>query len=167
MLVIPDLATVMVFAHALAQTGPDSEVMNIVLEDLELLGHREIAFKGDQEPSIKRVRSEEAARRPGIKLDNSPVGASPANGLLENAVKRVIDLTRRITDSLEYRIGGVVVGHRARGVHHPPLLHRARREDADGKGPGDEGHKDLGGLRREGLVKTVAQGSGEAQGQDR
>lgn len=41
--------------------------MNIIMEDLEVLGHREIVFKGDQEASIKAIQRELASRRPGIR----------------------------------------------------------------------------------------------------
>ena len=88
-LVMADTATAMIFAHAVDRKGADAEVMNLIMADMEVLGHREIVFKTDQEPAMKAIQEHVAARRPGIKLENSPVEESQANGVVENAILRV------------------------------------------------------------------------------
>ena len=45
-----------------------------------------------------------AARRPEMNLENSPKYHSIADGMLENAVQRVIGLTRVLTEALEANI---------------------------------------------------------------
>ena len=62
-----------------------------------MLGHRQIVFKSNQENPVKAV----AARRPEMKLENSPKYHSAANGMVESAVQREIGLTTVLKDTLQ------------------------------------------------------------------
>ena len=105
MLVMVDSETGMVFAHIVSKKGPDPEVINQVLSDMEILGHRDIVFKSDQEPAMVAVQQEIRLRRPGTALENSAIGESETNGMVENAIRRVTGLTRTLKSALESRIG--------------------------------------------------------------
>ena len=96
--------TDMVFAHVCRKKGSDADVLEAMMADIEVLGHRQIVFKGDQETSITALQRELAARRLEMRLDNSPNYHSVANGRVENAVQRVIGFTRSLTDALEANI---------------------------------------------------------------
>ena len=99
-LVMVDVSTGMVFANVVRRKGPDPDVIEQVMSDIEVLGHRQIIFKSDQENPAKALQREIAARRPEMKLENSPKYHSAANGAVENAVQRVIGLVRVLKDAL-------------------------------------------------------------------
>ena len=69
-----------------------------------MVGHRQIVFNSDQENPVKAVQRELTARRPEMKLENCPKYHSAANGMVENAVQRVIGLIRVLKDALEANI---------------------------------------------------------------
>ena len=71
----------------------NADVLEAMMADIEVLGHRQIVFKSDQETSITALQRELAARRLEMRLDNSPKHHSAANGRVENAVQHVIGLT--------------------------------------------------------------------------
>ena len=55
----------MVFAHVCKRKGADPDILDTLMEDIEVLGHRQIVFKSDQQNPVKAVQRELAARRPG------------------------------------------------------------------------------------------------------
>ena len=69
------------------------------MKDIEVLGHRQIVFKSDSQ-----AQREFAARQPEMMLKNSPKSHSAASGIVENAVPRIIGLTRVLQDALEANI---------------------------------------------------------------
>ena len=99
-LVMVDSGTVLVFAHLANKKGPDTDIICLILSDMELLGHRKIMFKSDQEPAIVALQKEVNVRRPGVALENSLVGESETNGLVENAIQRVTGMVRTIKSAL-------------------------------------------------------------------
>ena len=58
-------------------------------------------FKSVRENLVKAVQRVLAARRPEVKLENSPMYHSAANGMVENAMQRVIGLTSVLNDTLK------------------------------------------------------------------
>ena len=81
--------------------GAEKDILATLMEDIEVLGHRHVVFKSDQENPVEANQRELAARRPEMKLENSPKYHSAANGMVENAVQRVIGLARVLKDALE------------------------------------------------------------------
>ena len=71
-LVIVYTETGMVFANVCKRKGADPDILKTLMEDIEVLGQRQIVFKSDQENLAKAVQRELAARRPEMKLENSP-----------------------------------------------------------------------------------------------
>ena len=102
--------------------------------DIEVVGRRQIVFKGDQETSTKAPQRELAARRPDMKLENSLKCHSAANGRVENAMRRVIGLTRVLKDALEANIKQAIepnmpsddVQGEPRCDHHEQVLRGSR-----------------------------------------
>ena len=103
-LVAHDSCTGAVFAYPVRRKGADDEVIRQLLHDIEFLGHREIVFKGDQEPAAQAVQRSIAERMPTVALENSPVHDPQANGAIENAIQRVVGLTRVHKSQLEERL---------------------------------------------------------------
>ena len=137
-LVMVDTYTGMVFAHVVKRKGADPDVIEMVISDLEVLGHRQIVFKSDQENPVKAVQRELAARRPEMKLENSPKYHSQANGAVENAIQRVIGLTRVLKDALEANIGEGIEPNMAimsYMVTHAATLINRFSVDVDGRTP--------------------------------
>ena len=71
----------------------------------------QVVFKSDQQNPVKAVQRELAARRPEMKLENSPTYHSAANDMAENAVQRGIGLTRLLKDTLEPNIKQSIEPH--------------------------------------------------------
>ena len=76
--------------------------METLTENIEIMRLRNV-FKGDQERSI-RAQQELAARRPKMQLENSTKYHPTSNGIVENAVQRVIGPTRVLKGALETNI---------------------------------------------------------------
>ena len=137
-LVMVDTDTGMVFAHVVKRKGADPEVLEMILADIEVLGHRRIIFKSDQENPAKALQRELAARRPEMKLENSPKYHSSANGAVENAIQRVIGLTRVMKDALESNLGKPVEPNMpimAFMVNHAATIISRFSVDPDGRTP--------------------------------
>ena len=65
-------------------------ILETLLEDIEVL--------------TKRIQSRQFRESLEVRLENSPKYHSAANGMVENAVQRVIGLTRVLKDALEASI---------------------------------------------------------------
>ena len=72
----------------------EPDVLETLMEYIEVSGHKQIVFKSDQQNPVNSVQRELAVRRPEMKLENNPRYHSAADGMVENAVQRVMRLTR-------------------------------------------------------------------------
>ena len=61
------IATSMVFAHFCKRKGADPDIVETEMEDIEVLGRRQIVFRSGQDNPGKAVQREVAARRPEMK----------------------------------------------------------------------------------------------------
>ena len=86
-------------ANVCKRKGADPDTLETMMEDIEVLGHRQIVFKSDHENLVK-----EAARRADMKLENSPKHRSAANGMVEITEQRVFGRTTVFKDALEANI---------------------------------------------------------------
>ena len=82
-LVMVDTETCKVFAHVCKAKGADPDILEALMEDIEVLCQRQVLLNGDQENPVKAVQRELAARRPEMKLENSPTYHSAANGTVK------------------------------------------------------------------------------------
>ena len=60
--VMVDTETSMVFAHVCKRKGAGPDFLETLMDDIEVLRHRQIVFKSDQENPVKAVQRELAAR---------------------------------------------------------------------------------------------------------
>ena len=89
MLALKDHQGRMVFAHAVPRKGADQHVVRSVIEDLEVLGHRRLILKSDQERSILAVKREVKSdmQDTEVLFEESRMGESASNGVIEAAIK--------------------------------------------------------------------------------
>ena len=128
----------MVFAHACRTKGSDADALEAMMADIDVLGHRQIVCKSDQETSIQALQRELAARRQEMQLENSLKHHSAANGRVENAVQRVIGLTTALKDALEANIKQAVepnVPMTTFMVNHAVTITNRLSVDQDGRTP--------------------------------
>ena len=107
-LVIVDSKSKATFAHVVDHKGAsDAWVAKRVVADIEDLGHKEvmITMKSDQEPSMIELQREVTRLRgAGTVPENSPVGESASNGMVERHIQRVQGQARTLMDGLEAKI---------------------------------------------------------------
>ena len=77
------------------------ETEQTLMEDIEVLDHRQIVFKRGQENPVKPVQKELAVRRPEMMLENGLKSHSAANDIVG---KQVIGLTRVQKDAQQANI---------------------------------------------------------------
>ena len=114
--------------------------------------------------SSERER-ELAAWRPEMKLENSPEYHSAANGLVENAVQRVIGMTRVLKDALESNIKQAVEPNTpvmTFKVNHAATIINRFSVDQDGKTPkkksrGTTANREVADFREKILFQPMAQ----------
>lgn len=70
-LLVMESANGLMFAHPVTLQGA-AEVINMILHDKGLTGHRELIFKTDQIPATNLLQAVVVARRPEIMLENPP-----------------------------------------------------------------------------------------------
>ena len=89
------------------EKGPEPLVVRKAVEILDLLGHKKVIMKGDQEPAlIAFVNVLKAGWENGhVVPENSPMGDSRSNGGVERAIQTVEAQVRTIRDALEDRLG--------------------------------------------------------------
>ena len=77
-----------------------------VVENLAKLGHQKVVLRSDQEPAILDLINGviETRQDPTIP-QNSPVGESQSNGLVERAVRSANDQIRILRLALQKRVG--------------------------------------------------------------
>ena len=78
-----------------------ADIVEMLTENIEIMRQR-IVFRSDQESST--TQQELAARRPNMQLENGTKYHPTANGMVENAVQRVIGPTRVLNGALETNI---------------------------------------------------------------
>ena len=103
----------MSFAHQVRGKSTQREaystyVINAVLQDIGFLDHKKIILKTDREPAMTALQERIWRLRiyPGEQtiLENSPVGESQANGVVEKAVQEVEGMIRTLKSALEERL---------------------------------------------------------------
>ena len=97
-----DSETSMVFPHVCWRKGGDPDILETLVEDIEVLGYRQIVFRSDHENPGKG--GSERAYTSATRDEDSPKYHSAANGRVENALQPVIGLTRVLKDALEASI---------------------------------------------------------------
>ena len=93
--------------HVTCKGSGDPEIATRMAADIEELGYGTppVVLKADQEAAIANVQRKVVAVRSGETVPmNSPVDESQSNGRVENAVQRVQNLIRTLTDALEKRL---------------------------------------------------------------
>ena len=83
------------------------KAMEQVVEWVDQLGHETIIIKCDYEPIMIQVQEEIMRRRKGKQTipENSPVGESSSNGMVENAVREVEAWIRTIRAHVQNKAG--------------------------------------------------------------
>ena len=98
--------TGMMFARVVTSRGVNSYEVKNTAADLASLGHPELIFKSDNEPSIVALKEAvKLERGERIVMENSPVKESKSNRAIENAIQQVQGQFRAVKDNLEARIG--------------------------------------------------------------
>ena len=77
----------MVFAHVCQRKGTDRDILEMLMEDIGVLGQRQIVFKSDQVNPDKAAQREATARRPEMKPREQPHIQSAANQMMDNEKK--------------------------------------------------------------------------------
>ena len=113
-LVMKDRDTKMVFADVVEIKGRGLEgTVENVVRNIAWLGHKKVILCTDQEPAILDLINGiiEVRQEPTIP-QNSQVGESQANGLVERAVRSVKDQVRTLRLALQKRLGCCIpAGH--------------------------------------------------------
>ena len=108
--VVKDERTRTLFAHAVEQTGIDSEehAVKQVAKDIEELGYRKVSVKCDQEPStmafLRLMRLVNVDVVDQVLHDHPAVGDSQSNGSIEIGVKTVMGQLRTMRAALERKL---------------------------------------------------------------
>ena len=95
-------------SHLVPQKGTAHEwIVDRVIAVLENLGYgkRKVIIKCDQEPAIVDLQKKIIKKRENVIPENSPVGDSQSNGLVERAIQSVKKQVRIIKDALDHRLG--------------------------------------------------------------
>ena len=133
-LMVIDSETSTVFAHVFRKNVLDAGVVDAMMEDIDVLGHREDVLKGDQGTSIKALQPELAARGPEMKLENT--ADKNTRPRVENAVQRVIGSTHVLDDALEAHIKQAVGSNmsvKSFMMSHAAAIINRRSVDPDGR----------------------------------
>ena len=113
-IVVRDAKTRMTFAHLLQSKATvnaehASYTVNCIVSDLKYLDYKKVILKSDQEPAMRalheRVRQARSAIGEQTLPENSPVGESQSNGMVEEAIKDVKELLRTLVSALEESLG--------------------------------------------------------------
>ena len=109
--VLRDHSTRITFAHVCEGKGiVDAEysdyLRNAVLKDISSMGHSKIVLKTDGEPACKALQEHiKTSRDATTILENSPVGESQSNGVVEKAIDEIEGMVRTLKSALEERLG--------------------------------------------------------------
>ena len=105
--VMVDHETRATFAYVCECKGAESKgLVEQVVSDVEKLGHTKVILKTDQEPAIRDVqRAVKNKRSQNTILENSPVGESQSNGVVERNIQTIVAQIRTMKDALEKRYG--------------------------------------------------------------
>ena len=114
-LVMKDQRSRCVFPVPVPQKGVDPEEYSVrqVLKVLDYVGYSEVALKCDQEPALAKViDSVKIHRGAGTQtnVENSAVGDSQGNGLVERANRSVEGQVRTMLSALEEKLGQKIKG---------------------------------------------------------
>ena len=112
-IVIRDHQTRTTFSHKLLGKSTTDEdysryMVHAVMNDLKSLDYKKIVLKSDQEKALVALQERLRQLRNGINeqtiLENSPVGESQSNGVVEKAVQGVENLAGTLLSALVERL---------------------------------------------------------------
>ena len=153
-IVIRDHQTRMTFSHKLLGKSTTDEdysryVVHAVMKDLKSLDYKKIVLKSDQEKALVALQERLRQLRNGINeqtiLENSPVGESQSNGVVEKAVQEVENLAGTLLAALEERLDIVLPIESAVFawlIDYSSVLINRYRVGKDGQTP-TQRHKDI------------------------
>ena len=97
----------MLFAHHVPKKGlASTHGAREINKDLDQLGFEKTVLKSDGEAALKAIQAEVArTRTKDTILENSPVGDSKANGLIERAIQGFAEQFRTVRGGLQQRLG--------------------------------------------------------------
>ena len=143
----------MTFSHLLGKSTTDEDysryVVHAVMKDLKSLDYKKIVLKSDQEKALVALQERLRQLRNGINeqtiLENSPVGESQSNGVVEKAVQEVENLAGTLLAALEERLDIVLPIESAVFawlIDYSSVLINRYRVGKDGQTP-TQRHKDI------------------------
>ena len=116
-IVARDHKTRITFAHLLKGKSTvvadySDYVVNALYNDIRMLDYKKIILKNDQESALKalyeRLRRLRNVAGEQTLEDNSPVGESQSNGVVEEAIKEIEEVLGTILSSLDESLNGVL-----------------------------------------------------------
>ena len=146
-IVARDHKTRMTFAHLLRGKSTvvaeySDYVVNALLNDIRMLDYKKLIVKNDQENAMKalyeRLRRLRNASGEQTLEENSPVGESQSNGVIEEAIKEVEEMLATILSSLEMNLSATLpqeCAATAWAVEYAAVLLNYFKEGADGLTP--------------------------------
>ena len=104
--VMKDHKSKMVFSHVVPKKGASvAYCVSQTVRNLELLGHPKMVLKCDQEPAMMDLRNAtmKEGKHSGLEIlpEESEVGESQSNGVIERAIQEVEGLVRTLKDQVE------------------------------------------------------------------
>ena len=133
-LAIKDGETGMMFARVVPNKGVDEYAVKRLRRDLNMLGHRRIVLRSDEESNIVALGT--AVKREAeidIVSEQTAVGDHQANGNIENVVRQIAGQFRTIKDGLETRINHKINGEMSivpwMISHAAATINRTRKDD--------------------------------------
>ena len=132
-------------SHVLIKKGIEPYAVKTLVNDLREIGHDKFIFKTDQEPAIlalKHAIAKELTAGQGdvkrVMMEESPVGESQSNGLIEAAVKTIEGMFRTLKCHIQSKLKQEISADHPIWpwlTEHVAMLHNRYKIGADGKTP--------------------------------
>ena len=157
MLALKDAPSKVIFDMVATAKGVNEYMVKRVVQCLDLLGHKRIILKSDQEPALVALLDEVKPRWGGdIIPERSIVQDSQGNGMIESGIRTVSGQIKTMKSSLEEHLGEIGSDHIciAWMVEHAAFLISMLGIGRDGKEP----YKLLKGKSWSGVVYEFGEG---------
>ena len=105
-LAMKDRSTGDIASHVVPTKGDHWFAIKMVRAEIGYLGHKRVTLKSDQESAMLTLK--EAVKRESpedVSLEESPVGESQSNGMVERAIQEIQGQVRTLRDAWESRYG--------------------------------------------------------------